>query len=67
MQGNLNQFNQISNSMLNVQPEGKDLWTTYTPHRQTYKALPRPTFGKSEFHPPDSCVQAKIKAGSTND
>ena len=32
--------------MLNVQPEGKQLQTTLTSHRDTYKALP--PFGKSD-------------------
>jgi hypothetical protein len=36
--------------MLNVQPEGKELWTTYTPHRDACKALPRPPFGKSDHN-----------------
>ena len=36
--------------MLNVQPEGKELWNTCTPHTKTYKALSRPTFGKSDHN-----------------
>ena len=36
MHGNLNQFYQISINMLNVQPEGKELWTTYTPHTEMH-------------------------------
>jgi endonuclease/exonuclease/phosphatase family metal-dependent hydrolase len=37
--GKLNQFCQISISMLNVQPEGKELWTTYIPHTETHTKL----------------------------
>jgi hypothetical protein len=33
--------------LLNVIPEGKELWTTFTPHSDAYKALPHPPFGKS--------------------
>jgi hypothetical protein len=36
--------------MLNVQPEGKKLWTTFTQHTDTYKALTRPPFGKSDHN-----------------
>ena len=49
MQANLNQFYQISTSMLNVQPEGKKtLDHLYSTHREEYKALPHPPFGKSD-------------------
>jgi hypothetical protein len=48
MQGNLNQFYRISINMLNVQPEGKIILDhLYSTHRDAYKALPHPPFGKS--------------------
>ena len=51
MQGNVNPFYQISTSMLNVQPEGKKtLDHLYSTHRDAYKALPRPPFGKSDHN-----------------
>jgi hypothetical protein len=51
MQGNLNQFYLISISMLNAQPEGKTiLHHLYFTHRDVYKALPRPPFGKSDHN-----------------
>ena len=51
MQGNLNQFYLIFISMLNVQPEGKKtLDHLYSTHRDAYKALPRPQFGKSDHN-----------------
>ena len=64
MQGNLNQFYQISISMLNVQPEGeKTLDHLYSTHRDAYKALPRPLFGKSDhnFIPLIPAYKQKIK------
>ena len=37
--------------MINVQPEGKKiLEQLYYTHRDTYKALPRPPFGKSDHN-----------------
>jgi hypothetical protein len=36
--------------MLNVQPEEKELWTTYTLHRDAYKGLRHPPFGKSDHN-----------------
>ena len=49
MQGNLNQFNQISTNMLNVQPEGKKFQITCTPHTETCtKRSLAPPFGKSD-------------------
>ena len=36
--------------MLNVQTEGKSLDHLYSTHRDTYKALPRPPFGKSDHN-----------------
>ena len=37
--------------MLNVQPEGKQtLDHLYATHRDAYKALPRPPFGKSDHN-----------------
>ena len=51
MQGNFNLFYLISISMLNVQPEGKKtLDHLYSTHRDAYKALPRPQFGKSDHN-----------------
>ena len=51
MQGNLNQFYQISINMLNVQPEGKKILDhLYSTHRDAHKALPRPPFGKSDHN-----------------
>jgi hypothetical protein len=51
MQGHLNQFYQISINMLNVQPEGKKILDhLYSTHRDAYKALPRPPFGKSDHN-----------------
>ena len=51
MQGNLNQFYQISINMLNVQPEGKKILDhLYSTHRDVYKVLPRPPFGKSDHN-----------------
>ena len=51
MQGNLNQFYQISINMLNVQREGKIILDhLYSTHRDAYKAFPRPPFGKSEHN-----------------
>ena len=51
MQGNLNQFYQISINMLNVQPEGKKILDhLYSTHRDACKALPRPLFGKSNHN-----------------
>ena len=51
MQGHLNLLYLISTSMLNVQPEGeKTLDHLYYTHRDTYKALPRPPFGKSDHN-----------------
>ena len=48
MQANLNQFYQIFTTS-HVQPEGerKTLDNLYSTHRDAYKALLRPTFGKS--------------------
>ena len=49
MQGN--QFYLISTSMLNVQPgRGKKLDHLYSTHRDTYKALPCPPFGKFDHN-----------------
>ena len=51
MQGNLNQFYQISINMLNVQPEGTNILDhLYSTHRDAYKALPRRPFGKSDHN-----------------
>ena len=51
MQGDLNPFYQISISMLNVQPEGKKtLDHLYFTHRDAYKAIPLPSFGKSDHN-----------------
>ena len=49
MQANLNQLYQIFTSMSHVQPEDKNpLEHLYSPHRDAYKALPCPPFGKSD-------------------
>ena len=51
MQANLNQFDQFFTSMSHVQPEGKTtLDHLYATHRDAYKALPRPLFGKSDHN-----------------
>ena len=51
MQGNLNPYYRISISMLNVQPEGKTtLDHLYSTHRDAYKALPCPPFGRSDHN-----------------
>ena len=51
MQANLNPFYLISTSMLHVQPEGrKTLDHLYSTHRDTYKSLPLPPFGKSDHN-----------------
>ena len=51
MQGTLNQFYRIYIDMLNVQPEGKQILVhLYSTHRDMYKALPRPPFGKSDHN-----------------
>ena len=49
--------------MLNVQPEGKKtLEHLYSTHRDAYKTIPRPPFGKSDHN-----LQAKTKAGITSE
>ena len=49
MQGNSNPFYLISISMVNGQQEGKTpLDHLYSTHRDAYKALPHPPFGKSD-------------------
>ena len=49
MQGNLNQFYQISINMLNAQPDGKNILDQlYSTHRDAYKALP--PFAKSDHN-----------------
>jgi hypothetical protein len=51
MQGNLNQFYQISNQHVKCATRGKlTLDHLYSTHRDAYKALPRPTFGKSDHN-----------------
>ena len=51
MQGNLNKSYHISISMLNVQPGVKTtLDDLYSTHRDAYKALPHPPFGKSDHN-----------------
>jgi hypothetical protein len=51
MQANLNQFYQIFTSMSHVQPGGKKILDhLYSTHRDEYKALPRPPFGKSDHN-----------------
>ena len=51
MQANLNRFYLISTSMCHVQPEGKKTPDhLYSTHRDAYKALPRPPFGKSDHN-----------------
>ena len=51
MQGNLNPFYQISISLLNVQlEEKKTLDHLYSTHRDTFKALRCPPFGKSDHN-----------------
>jgi hypothetical protein len=55
--------------MLNVQPEGKKLDYLYSTHRDAYKALSRPPYGKSD-HNSILLIPAykqKMKAGSTSD
>ena len=40
----------------------------YSTHRNAYKTLPHPPFGKSDHdYPTDSCLQAKTQTGSTSD
>ena len=48
--GNLNPFDLISISMLNVQPKGRTLGHLYSTRRYAYKALPHPPFGKSDHY-----------------
>ena len=51
MQGNLNLFYLIYISRLTVHPEGKKtLDHLYSTHRNAYKALPRPPFGKFDHN-----------------
>jgi hypothetical protein len=49
--GNLNPFDLISMSISHVQAEGKNtLDHFYSTHRDAYKALPRPPFGKCDHN-----------------
>ena len=51
MQANLNRFYLISTSMSHVKPRGKKtLDHLYSTHRDAYKALPCPPFGKSDHN-----------------
>ena len=60
-----NQFSKMLTSHVTGATRGKGtLDHLYSTHRDVYKVLPRPTFGKS---PPDSFLQTKTKAGSTSD
>ena len=70
VQGNVIMFYLIYISMLNVQPKGKQNSRPPLLHTQRrVQSSPSPSIWKiwPWFYPPDSCLQAKIKAGSTSD
>ena len=50
VQANLNQFHQIFTRMSHATTEEKILDQLYSTHRDAYKALPRPPFGKSDHN-----------------
>jgi hypothetical protein len=50
MQGNLNQFLPNFYQHDKCTTRGEKIWTTFTPHRDAYKALPRHPFAKSDHN-----------------